>query len=247
LGGTDPAAIFKNQIDQASAVLRQILVHNPPSHLQSIVNGIAAAEHILFVAEGELRSVAQIASAQLHRAGLPATASPADTAQLAVTLADLRARDVVIGINGTNEGADVARVLAFARGQGCRTYAVVGKLDGLMNRWADSVLYVPLETDMLETDTPETSITQADISGADDFGANGSGVDVVSITGALTALAQAVMQGMAQESAQGEADGLPSPAADKRELSRQQAIHAAYRFLTDRSDSAEIAYSSVIR
>ena len=130
LDSSDPAVIFKTQIDQESANLRQILVYNPPGRLQSLVAAIAPARHILFAAEGEAVLIARMAANYLHQRGIAAAAVGADLSQQAVTLSSLAEGDVVVGVCGGEEELSVARCLAFARERGCQTVALLGKLDG---------------------------------------------------------------------------------------------------------------------
>jgi len=143
---SDPAAIFKSQIDQESANLRQVTVHNPPAHLRMIATGIARARRVVFASEGALVLVAEMAARHLRQRGLTAEAVSGDPMEQAATLSDLNERDVVVGLCGAEEGLYVGRALAFAQRRGCRTYAVLGKLDGPIVRWTDAVLYVPIES-----------------------------------------------------------------------------------------------------
>lgn len=143
LESSDPAAIFKTQIDQESANLRQILVHNPPGRLQALVAVLASARRILFAAEGEAVLIAQMAASYLHQRGMDAAAVGADPRQQAVALAGLGEGDVVVGVCGGEEEISVARCLALARQQGCDTAALLGKLDGQVSRWADELLHIP--------------------------------------------------------------------------------------------------------
>ncbi len=201
LDGNDPATLFKALIDQSVTHLRQILVHNPPAHLQTIARRIGAARRILLVAEGEMRPIAQMAADRLQLHGLRAETLSPDPRQQAIGLAGLAPQDVVIGINGgegDETGASLSKPLAFARGQGCRILGVVGKLEGGVNRWADEILYVP-------------------------FDAENSASGAVALSGALMALAQAVV----------------SLAENNDQLSRPEAVEAAYRFITGPSSLGE--------
>ena len=143
LDSNDPAVIFKTQIDQESANLRQILVHNPPGRLQTLVTAIASARRVLFAAEGEAVLIAQMAANYLHQRGMAAAGIGADPRQQAVALSRLAGGDVVVGVCGGEEELSVARCLAFAQAKGCRTAALLGKLDGQVIRWADEVLHIP--------------------------------------------------------------------------------------------------------
>ncbi|MBX3049855.1 MAG: MurR/RpiR family transcriptional regulator [Caldilineaceae bacterium] len=167
LDSNDPAAIFKTALDQESATLRQILVHNPPATLQSIAHALAAARQVVLIGEGEVVWAARLAANHLCRRGLTAQAMGADPGQQAAVLARLDQRDAVVGICVGDEGDGVDRCLAFAQETGCRTVAVLGKLDRPTARWADEVLFVP-------------SASAALLDG------------LVALTGSLLALAQAV-------------------------------------------------------
>ncbi len=194
LDSRDPAVVFKTQIDQESANLRQILVHNPPGRLQTLVAAIASARQILFAAEGDARFIAEMAASYLRQRGLAAAAVGADPRQLAVALSHLTEGDVVVGVCGGEEELIMARCLALARERGCRTAALLGKLDGQVIRWADEVLHIP-------------------------SGPTDSSTGLVALTGAALSLVQAVAAVALLES----------------EAARQQAVHDAYRYLTDHS------------
>lgn len=163
----DPAAVFKARLDQESANLRQIVIHNPPGRLQAIAGGLAAAQRILFVAEGPLGAMAQVVIAQLRQQGIVADALPAEPMSQAEALAQLTGEEVLVGISGEEDGVVLARSLAFARNRGCQTYGVAARLNQPVSRAVDGLLYVPSEN-------------------------AGFHSSVVALTGALTALAEAV-------------------------------------------------------
>jgi DNA-binding MurR/RpiR family transcriptional regulator len=164
----DPASIFKAQVEQDSNNLRQILIQNPPEHLQAIAKLCRDAERIYLVAEGYANTVAEMIAAQLRHQDLRAEAVAEDPVRRAATLANLDTRDLVIGISASEYGESVARALSFAQLQQCRTVGVVGSLDSPINRVVDKVLYAPSES-------------------------AGPLSSVVSLTAALTALAQTLM------------------------------------------------------
>lgn len=163
----DPAAIFKARLDQESANLRQIVIHNPPGRLQVIAGGLATAKRILFVAEGALGAMAQVVIAQLRQQGIAADGLPAEPMAQAEVLAQLTGEEVLVGISGEEEGVVLARALAFARSRGCQTYGVAARLNQPVSRVVDGLLYVPSETAGFQS-------------------------SVVALTGALSALAEAV-------------------------------------------------------
>ncbi|MCL4834787.1 MAG: MurR/RpiR family transcriptional regulator [Caldilineaceae bacterium] len=185
LGSHDPAAIFKARIDQESANLRQILIHNPPNRLQSIVQGIRSAARIVLVAEGELGVIVGIAADQLRGQGLLAEAVTGDPARLATILSTLTPGDALMGLSPTDEESAVGRALSFAQAQGCPTYALVGRLDGPLHRAADEILYAPSEV-------------------------AGFRPDILALTGALLALVSAVEISAAGNGGKGDAEAVRS-------------------------------------
>lgn len=168
LAPNDPAAIFKVQIEQDNNNLRQILVQNPPEHLQAVSELCRNAERIYFVAEGYANTVAEMVAAQLRHQDVRAEAVAEDPVRRAATLASLDGRDLVIGISATEYGESVARALDFAQMQGCRTLGIVGSLDSPVNRVVSKVIYAPSEV-------------------------AGPLPSVVALTAALTALAQTLI------------------------------------------------------
>ncbi|MBX3001764.1 MAG: MurR/RpiR family transcriptional regulator [Caldilineaceae bacterium] len=168
LSQNDPAALFKLQIEQDDNNLRQILIQNPPEHLQAVAEVCRNAERIYFVAEGYANTVAEMVAAQLRHQDIRAEAVAEDPVRRAATLANLGSRDLVIGISATEYGESVARALSFAQMQGCPTLGVVGSLDSSVNRAVDKVIYAP--SDM-----------------------SGPLPSIVALIGALTALAQTLI------------------------------------------------------
>lgn len=163
----DPAGVFADQVERDRANLHHILIQNAPSRLQGVLNRIARAERIFFVAEGYVGPVAEMIAAQLRHQGIQAEAVSEDPVKRAATLANVTPRDVVIGISAAEHGENVARALVFARNQGCPIVGVVGSLEGPVSRAVDDLIYAPSETT-----SPLTSM--------------------VSLTAALTALAQTI-------------------------------------------------------
>lgn len=163
----DPAAIFKARLDQETANLRQIVIHNPPGHLQAIAGGLAAAQRILFVAEGPVGAMAQVVVAQLRRLGIAADRLPGEPLAQAEALAQLTGEEALVGISGEEDGVLPARSLAFARSRGCQTFGIAAQLNQPISRVVDGLLYVPSESAGFQS-------------------------SVVALTGALAALAEAV-------------------------------------------------------
>lgn len=146
----DPAAIFHQRVEQEKHNLNQMLVHNPPDHIRSIAGMLDQAERILLVADGYADSVAAMVAQQLRHRGIVAEPVDPDRIKRAATLTtvaqgDSVAETLVIGISATEYGDEVARVLQFARGQGCLTLGVVGSLASPVNRMSDLVLFAPTD------------------------------------------------------------------------------------------------------
>ncbi len=141
----DPAAVFKRQVEQDDNNLRQLLIQNPPEHLQKIAELCRQADRIYFVAEGYANTVAELVAAQLRHQDIQAEAMAEDSVQRAATLANLNSRDLVIGLSASEYGDSVARALDFAQMQGCQTLGIVGNLDNPVNRTVEKVIYAPSE------------------------------------------------------------------------------------------------------
>ncbi|MBI1298085.1 SIS domain-containing protein [bacterium] len=193
---SDPATIFRMQVEQDDNNLRQILVQNPPEHLQAITALCQDAERIFFVAEGYANTVAEMVATQLRHQEIRAEAVAEDPVRRAATLAMLDNRDLVVGISTSEYGESVARALNFAQSQGCRTLGIVGSLDSPVNRAVESILYAPSAV-------------------------SGTLPSIVSLTSALTALAQTLMD------------------RDSKPQNRRRAVSDAYHFLTRKSDVTE--------
>ncbi|MEZ4636882.1 MAG: MurR/RpiR family transcriptional regulator [Caldilineaceae bacterium] len=161
----DPATIFRMQVEQDDNNLRQILIQNPPEHLQAIAELCQDAKRVFFVAEGYANTVAEMVAAQLRHVEISAEAVAEDPVRRAATLANLGAADLVVGISTSEYGESVARALSFAQSQGCHTLGIVGSLESPVNRAVERILYAP-------------SV------------AAGPLPSIVSLTGALTALVQ---------------------------------------------------------
>lgn len=141
----DPAATFLERAEQEKHNLNQMLVHNPPGHVREVAKLLEAAERMLLVAEGYADAVTATTAQQLRHRGIAAEAIDQDRVKRAATLTTLDEKALVIGISATEYGDDVARVLQFARQQGCRTLGVVGSLASPVNRMSDLVVYAPTD------------------------------------------------------------------------------------------------------
>ncbi len=141
----DPASTFLERAEQEKHNLNQMLVHNPPDHVRDVADMLEAADRILLVAEGYADAVTATIAQQLRHRGITAEAIDQDRVKRSATLTTLDETALVIGISATEYGDDVARVLQFARGRGCRTLGVVGSLASPVNRMSDLVVYAPTD------------------------------------------------------------------------------------------------------
>lgn len=142
----NPAGVFKAAAEQERHNISQMLVHNPPEHIETAAQMLADAQHILLIGEGYAVSVAALAAQLFRHRGLSAEAAGTDPANLASTLAALRPTTLVVGVSATPHGRSVARAMEYARARGCRTLGVVGSLTGPVNRMSDLVVYAPGES-----------------------------------------------------------------------------------------------------
>jgi len=141
----DPAATFKERIEQEQHNLKQMLVHNPPERVREVAAMFENATHIVLVAEGYAGSVAEMAAEQLRHQGRSAESVAQDLIRRSATLMRLGEEVLVIGISATEYGVDVARSLEFARQRGCATLGLVGSLASPANRMSDLVIYAPTD------------------------------------------------------------------------------------------------------
>jgi DNA-binding MurR/RpiR family transcriptional regulator len=146
LAPDDPASLFKASAEQEQHNISQMLVHNPPEQIETAAQMLADARHILLIGEGYATTIAVLAAQQLRHRGLSAEAAGTDPGGLAGTLAALAPGTLVVGVNATPHGRDVARAMQFARARGCPTLGVVGSLSGPVNRMSDLVVYAPSES-----------------------------------------------------------------------------------------------------
>lgn len=168
LDQNNPAMIFRSHVEQDDNNLRQILIQNPPEHLQAVAELCQNAERIYFVAEGYANTAAEMVAAQLRHQEIHAEAVAEDPVRRAATLANLNSRDLVVGISTSEYGESVARALSFAQSQGSRTLGIVGSLDSPVNRVVEKIIYAPSAV-------------------------SGALPSIVTLTSALTALAQTLI------------------------------------------------------
>jgi DNA-binding MurR/RpiR family transcriptional regulator len=141
----DPAGAFKDRAEQEQHNLKQMLIHNPPDHVRRVAEMVAAARHIVLVAEGYAGIVAAMIAEQLRHRGISAEAGSNDVVRMAGTLISLAPPTLVVGISATEYGESVAKALAYARSKGCATLGVVGSLASPVNRMSDQVMYAPTD------------------------------------------------------------------------------------------------------
>lgn len=144
VAGEDPGSVFARRAELERHAINQMMVHNPPDHIAVAVQILDAARRVLFVADGYGEVLATLGAQQLSQLGKAAIASSNDPAQLAGALSAMEAGDVVVGISGSENGREVARLLGYARSRGIKALAIVGSLANSANRMSDLVLYAPV-------------------------------------------------------------------------------------------------------
>ncbi|HHY55756.1 MAG TPA: MurR/RpiR family transcriptional regulator [Chloroflexi bacterium] len=141
----DPAGVFKNRIEQERQNLQQMLVQNPPDHLDAVARLFESVDRIVVVGEGYAETAAEMIAQQFRHRGLQADYLPNDAVKKAATLMTLDDRTLVIGVSATAYGRDVARAMEFARARGAKTLGVIGSLASPVNRMSDLIIYAPTE------------------------------------------------------------------------------------------------------
>lgn len=145
LAPDDPAGVFKNRIEQERQNLQQMLVQNPPDHLNAVARLFESVERIVVVGEGYAETAAEMIAQQFRHRGVQADYLPNDAVKKAATLMTLDSRVLVIGVSATAYGRDVARAMEFARARGAKTLGVIGSLASPVNRMSDLIIYAPTE------------------------------------------------------------------------------------------------------
>jgi len=140
-----PAGVFKERIEQERQNLQQMLVQNPPDHLDAIARLFESVERIVVVGEGYAEAVAEMVAQQFRHRGVHADYLPNDAVKKAATLMTIDRTVMVIGISATAYGRDVARAMEFARARGAKTLGIIGSLASPVNRMSDLVIYAPTE------------------------------------------------------------------------------------------------------
>ncbi len=145
LAPDDPAGVFKDRIEQERQNLQQMLVQNPPDHLDAVARLIESIERVVVVGEGYAEAVAEMVAQQFRHRGIRADYLPNDAVKKAATLMTLDSNVLVIGISATAYGRDVARAMEFARARGAKTLGIIGSLASPVNRLSDLIIYAPTE------------------------------------------------------------------------------------------------------
>jgi DNA-binding MurR/RpiR family transcriptional regulator len=145
LAPDDPAGVFKDRIEQEHQNLQQMLVQNPPDHLEAIAQIFEGIERIVLVGEGYAETAAEMIAQQFRHRGLRAEYLSNDAVKKAATLMYLDDRTLVIGVSATAYGRDVARAMEFARARGARTLGVIGSLASPVNRISDRIIFAPTD------------------------------------------------------------------------------------------------------
>ncbi|MBE2236374.1 MAG: MurR/RpiR family transcriptional regulator [Caldilineaceae bacterium] len=145
LAPNDPAGVFNDRIEQERQNLQQMLIQNPPVHLEAVARLIESIERVVVVGEGYAEAVAEMVAQQFRHRGIQADYLPNDAVKKAATLMTLDSNVLVIGISATAYGRDVARAMEFARARGAKTLGIIGSLASPVNRISDLVIYAPTE------------------------------------------------------------------------------------------------------
>jgi len=146
LAPDDPAAVFKDRVEQEHNNLSKMLVHNPPEHIAAMAEIVLRANRIVLIAEGYAVPIAEMTAQQLRHRGIYAVSAANDAAGLAATLVTLTPDTLVVGVSATPYGRDVARAMRYARSRGCTTLGIVGSLHSPVNRMSDLVIFAPTDT-----------------------------------------------------------------------------------------------------
>lgn len=145
LAPEDPAGVFKDRIEQERQNLQQMLVQNPPDHLEAVARLFESVERIVVVGEGYAETAAEMIAQQFRHRGVHADYLPNDAVKKAATLMMLDSHVLVIGVSATAYGRDVARAMEFARARGAKTLGIIGSLASPVNRMSDLIIYAPTE------------------------------------------------------------------------------------------------------
>jgi DNA-binding MurR/RpiR family transcriptional regulator len=145
LAPDDPAGVFKDRVAQEQQNLQQMLVHNPPDHIEAVTRMLEQARRIILVGEGYAAVAAEMAAQQLRHRGIDAEFLANDAVQKAATLMSVDSSTLVIGVSATDYGRDVSRAMQLARAKGAKTLGIIGSLASPVNRMSDRVVFAPTD------------------------------------------------------------------------------------------------------
>jgi DNA-binding MurR/RpiR family transcriptional regulator len=145
LSPDDPAGAFRDRINQEQHNLRQLLVHNPPEHIESVAKLFAGARRIILLGDGYAEAVAETVAQQFRHRGIDAEYLPNDAVKKASTLMNVNESCLIIGVSATDYGRDVARAMEFARARGAHTLGVIGSMGSPANRMSELVVFAPTD------------------------------------------------------------------------------------------------------
>ncbi len=145
LSPEDPAGAFRDRISQEQQNLRQLLVHNPPEHVEAIARLLAAAKRILLIGDGYADAVAETVAQMFRHRGVDAEYIPNDAVKKASSLMGVDGSVLVIGVSASDYGRDVARAMEYARTRGAHTLGVIGSMANPANRMSEIVIFAPTD------------------------------------------------------------------------------------------------------
>lgn len=145
LSPEDPAGAFRDRISQEQQNLRQLLVHNPPEHVEAIAHLLAGAKRILLIGDGYADAVAETVAQMFRHRGIDAEYLPNDAVKKASSLMNVDGDVLVIGVSASDYGRDVARALEYARTRGAHTLGVIGSMANPANRMSEIVIFAPTD------------------------------------------------------------------------------------------------------
>lgn len=145
LSPEDPAGAFRDRISQEQQNLRQLLVHNPPEHVEGIARLLAGARRILLIGDGYADAVAETVAQMFRHRGIDAEYIPNDAVKKASSLMSVDSGVLVIGVSASDYGRDVARSMEYARSRGAHTLGVIGSMANPANRMSEIVIFAPTD------------------------------------------------------------------------------------------------------
>jgi DNA-binding MurR/RpiR family transcriptional regulator len=135
---------FRYFLELEQQNLARTIMHNPPQRIGEIAGLLAGAKRFFLLGDSYAATAAMTVAQQLRQWGIPAAVVESEPVERAATLAQLSPGDLVIGLSASDQGADTARAMTFAKGKGVAVLAVVGDLTSPVNRAAQHVLYAPV-------------------------------------------------------------------------------------------------------